>query len=351
MLADVLLKVAGMTAKKPSEYFPRPSMAGPERCMRQMVFWGLKTTPDTDIPDRMMMVFDDSSWHEELTNDWIRKTTYKLHSTQMPVNCIMLDFVDSELKRYCKICKKEIHANILHGHIDGIITDLDFVDILFDHKAINHFTFQRFWEGKETPDDYFSQLAVYISGLQKTANPNLKKLLLLIKNKNTSQYMEYQCEYEDFKTDTLIVTRRLNSNGESEEMNLEYNNIVKNAVDKFRVVDDYINKKTLPKRQYYKDSWRCNYCQFPKRCWEGYVEEQLPEPEELPDDYIMKLELRNRWKEIEPAGKKAYEEIKNYMRLNNLLVATAGGMKITRKLATKGRDRFSFKKLEGKNDI
>ena len=124
MLADVLLKVAG-TEKREQEYRPRPSSAGPERCLRQQVYKarGQKGGP---MGDRFVVVLDDSSWHEELTADWIRKTTFRLHSQQMEI-----------------ICGEAPHMGQIVpvlGHIDGIITDVTGVDRLWEHKAINYFT-------------------------------------------------------------------------------------------------------------------------------------------------------------------------------------------------------------------
>ena len=80
MLAEILPKIAQMEYKE-YDFRPRPSMAGPERCSRQMVFHGMGVSR-SPMPGRAVMVFDDSSWHEELTADWLRKTAYKLHSQQ-----------------------------------------------------------------------------------------------------------------------------------------------------------------------------------------------------------------------------------------------------------------------------
>ena len=76
MLADLLIKIAGMTAKPEAEYRPRPSSAGPERCLRQLVYKALGT-PGKPTGDRFIMVLDDSSWPEELTADWIRKSAFQ----------------------------------------------------------------------------------------------------------------------------------------------------------------------------------------------------------------------------------------------------------------------------------
>ena len=41
MIADIILKVAAMERTEEDAYRPRPSSAGPQRCIRQMVYHGL----------------------------------------------------------------------------------------------------------------------------------------------------------------------------------------------------------------------------------------------------------------------------------------------------------------------
>lgn len=86
MLADVLVKIAGMEAPPEAPYRPRPSSSGPDRCLRQLVYKarGFVGKP---IGDRFIMVLDDSSWHEELTADWIRKSAFQLLDQQLAVSC------------------------------------------------------------------------------------------------------------------------------------------------------------------------------------------------------------------------------------------------------------------------
>ena len=82
MLAEIIPKIAGMEQNE-WDFKPRPSSAGPERCIRQMVYHGLGF-PSEPLSGRAILVFDDSSWHEELTLDWLRKSAFKIHSE--PIN-------------------------------------------------------------------------------------------------------------------------------------------------------------------------------------------------------------------------------------------------------------------------
>ncbi|MDP2366348.1 MAG: hypothetical protein Q8M94_21555, partial [Ignavibacteria bacterium] len=175
MIADIIHKVVQMGAEEEHSYHPRPSMAGPERCIRQMVYHSLNIGREP-LPGRSLMIMDDSRWHEELTADWIRKTAYQFSSQQMKVE---IGFMGSPA---------------MSGNIDGILTDMAGQDILLEHKALNHFTFQRLEDGG-LPLDYLTQCALYLRGVQ-TVNPDLKNGLLLVKNKNTSAYLEFLLIYE-----------------------------------------------------------------------------------------------------------------------------------------------------------
>ena len=179
MIANILHTAAGMEREE-FKYRHRPSGAGPERCIRELVYKAKETTVDRQINDRILHIFQDGHWHEELTNDWIRKTTYKLHSEQMTVEC----------------------GYGLKGHIDGIIEDMLGNEYLYEHKGMNHFTFQRY-EKDTRPLDYFTQCALYLKGLMKV-NPDINKAILLVKNKNTSAFLEFILRYDD-QTDTLYL--------------------------------------------------------------------------------------------------------------------------------------------------
>jgi hypothetical protein len=298
MLADVILKIAGMEGEEEQhEYYPRPSISGPGRCIRQMVYWGmgLKRQP---LPGRTMLIFNDSSWHEELTMDWLRKSAFQVHSPQMKVS------IDSP----------GIPIN-LEGSIDFIVTDITGKDYLIEHKAINHFTFQGFWDG-ELPMDYLTQTCIYMRGLQKV-NPVLTSALLLIKNKNTAAYIEYALGYES-AYDRCEVFSLTDSNGKVKDLNKSVENITLDAFTKFMVVADYISKKTLPKRQYFVDDWQCSYCGWAGTCWDGYQKEftELKTGELLPNEVA---DLIRYYKEI---GAQKGDIEKEYTELSDKIKAT-----------------------------
>jgi len=296
MIADIILKIASEEGKEEEHtYYPRPSIAGPERCIRQLVYWGAGVERQP-LPGRAVMIFSDSSFHEDLTGDWIRKSAYQLHSEQMQVDC------------------GEVNGIHLIGHIDGVLTDITGTDRLFEHKAINHFTHQKYWAG-EIPLDYVTQTCLYMEGAKKLTE--LKEALLLVKNKNTAQYLEFLIAYEN--GDACIINRT-NSQGEVIEMGTVIPDIVDEAFSKFVLVKRHIEQKTLPPRQYDIDHWRCEYCGWNQVCWANWEAEfnELKTDEMLAGDVADMVryyrELGGQKSEIEKEYKSLSSKIKKTMK-------------------------------------
>lgn len=257
MLAELLHKVAGMERESAHKYYPRPSLAGPERCIRQLVYWGNETPTDRMMGERFLHVLNDSSWHEELTADWIRKTAFNLHSEQMEITCAAIAL------------QKGVFP--LKGHIDGIVTDMMGTDYLWEHKALNHFSFERYAKGA-LPLDYLTQCALYIRGLSE--NTKIDTAILLIKNKNTSAFMDMLCKYDHVK-DSLTIEGLSFSSGPSVWEVQVVENIVGDAIAKFMSVDQHIYNGTMPERPYeYGTAFPCSYCSWEETCWAGYLSEQ-----------------------------------------------------------------------------
>jgi len=308
MLADILHKIAAME-QEDHEYYPRPSLAGPERCIRQLVYWGLGY-PKEPLPGRTLFVFDDGSWHEELTADWLRKSAYHIHSQQMKVNCGIQ------------------YGITLKGSIDGIITDPLGIDRLWEHKAINHFTFNRFERGAEFPLDYFTQIAHYLNGVQEV-NPDITEAILLIKNKNTAQFLEYLLRYQ---ADTLTLVGMINSQGESPDIDLVIveTDICEKSFKKFAEIASHISKRTLPKRPYDMDHWRCSYCPYSTTCWEGWADElqQMKAgdmlPEEIETMVRYRQELGGQKRDLESEYKDLTTNIRHAMKDAGIREGRAG---------------------------
>ena len=280
MLSSILIKVAGMEKKERGEYCPRPSLAGPERCIRQMVYWASGVHEDKAISDRFMMAIDDSAFHELLTADWLSKSAYSLHSSQM-----------------------EVMTRVGMGHIDGIITDMLLVDRLYEHKAINHFAFDSYWKEKAYPLDYFTQCALYVESLRADL-PLLDEAVLLIKNKNTAQYIDYVLHCEN---DTIHIREIEHSSGKIKKGDpyiATFRNLLSDAEAKFREVEKHKNEKSLPDRPFDMDDWRCLYCSWGRTCWDSFskeydaLQEQIVLDEEVATIAKYYLETRFHIKEM-----------------------------------------------------
>lgn len=325
MIADLLHNVAAMEQEETSPYAIRPSLASPEtaedpgRCKRAMVYWRRGESP-APWPGRFVLVLDDSSWHEELTADWIHKTAYRLHSQQMPVD-IPLPTPIGEA-RHCHRCRLSIRPAILHGHIDGILTDILGVDRLYEHKAVSHFSFQDYLKGR-LPFDYLTQGCLYIKGV-RLVNPDLGEGLLLIKNKNTAAYLEYRFAYEP-EADLCRLIELMASDGTRLALNLALPALVTGAVRKFEEVETHHQAHTLPPRPYPHDAWQCGYCRFGERCWAGYEDEHQALAEAVPLPSDAEGFLRAYWE----AGqrKKDGEQLQEALRPRILALLQAAGAK------------------------
>jgi hypothetical protein len=319
MLAEIIKEIAGQWQDEEHAYYPRPSIAGKERCTRQMVYWGANL-PKEKLPGRSLLVMDDSSWHEDLTADWIRKSVYALHSEQMHINIFGMEHLNFLPERKCDrgTCDKKIPAGCIAGHIDGIITDITGKDYLWEHKAINHFTWNKYHAGT-IPHDYVSQCCMYLRGL-KQDNTELESAILLMKNKNTAAYLELLIAY-DYDTDTATVKSMTDSNNVTVDINEVIENAAQDCFKKFKYVDTCIFDKVLPKREYMiGDDWQCDYCGWQSTCWKGYKKEfeELKTNEMLPEDVAVMLryykELGGQKGDIEKEYKELAEKIKQFMK-------------------------------------
>ena len=326
MLADVIPKIAeqkmldeGSTGY--SKYSPRPSSAGPDRCIRSMVYHAMGVPPKP-LPGRSLLVFDDSSWHEELTKQWVAQSAFKLHSEQMGITLKgVMPWRIPGLARTCKVCGQVSGPDDLHGHLDFMVTDLAQRDWLVEHKAINHFTFNRMWEKADWPLDYLTQMGIYFRGLRAVHN-DISNGLLLIKNKNTAQYIEFEAVY-DHEADSIKIIRGVRSDGETYPADFTLQNVTKGAIEKFRLIEDvYLKNKTLPPRPFLfsdKDGFPCSYCAWSETCWLGYEEELAARGVganilEIFEDCVRYRKLTDQ----ETAAKKEKEEIKG--RVKHVLV-------------------------------
>lgn len=313
MIADILHKVACMDKPAEQAYHPRPSLAGPERCIRSLVYnrLGIKKK---QFPGRTLMIFDDGIWGEEITLDWISKTSYQVSSSQMKI----LVTLSPALK--------------IPGSIDGIITDLTGYDRVLELKHINHFSFERYRNQKALPLDYITQCCLYVRGCQDL-NPDITEALLLLKNKNTAAYLEYVIRY-DTEHDTATVRTMAGSQGEEIRLNKEISAVLSLVKSRFEEVEDYANQGRLPLRPYEPSDWQCEYCQWGAECYKNYVKEFQEKVEgitlesSITEEVQMYVFYKKKLLEIKKAQDIATERIKVAMREQNSRLGKAGDYEV-----------------------
>ena len=268
---------------------PRCSSAGTERCVRAEVYKTLGAEP-APLPGRTALIFDDGGWHEELTLDWLRKSVFQIHSEQMAVEpCVVSGSHDGYV---CSVCSPRdadgryipekiarVGRDVVHGHIDAMVTDPAGVDYLLEHKSASRFSFQRWSTGLEIPWDYMTQSGLYVHGLRLAGSHNVERALVIVKNKDTSAYLEFVMraptsigpDEEPTVIEKLTVMEAERAidvpilHGQRSRPRLLHD-----AVERFREIVRLRDAKTLPTRPFEFGHWRCDYCAFAATCWEDY---------------------------------------------------------------------------------
>jgi len=272
-------------------YRPRPSMAGPERCLRQLVYKGLHVE-GTPFGTRLAMVLEDGGAHEQVSINVLQHTLFRIHSEQRPINLDQALPWRSQCPSYtCSVCPpingrpRLIPATTLHGHLDYLGQDLFGQDHLGEHKGVVSHIFKRYWEDAKEPLDYFTQVVFYFRGLHEEGIP-ITDGGLLIKNKDTSAYLEFELHY-DYDLDRLSIPVLTYAPGlDQRNINKTYDGLYTQAIEKFRLADQHITARTLPARLEDDDDIRCLYCPYQEPCWEGYTPTALTDELLLPEPLI-----------------------------------------------------------------
>lgn len=293
MLAELIPLVAEMSQREPSDYFPRASLCSvpnsdynDANCIRKLTYWSMGF-PRNRLQGRTVVLLDDSSWHEHLTFDWLRKTIYKVHSEQLHINVPLdLPFMNERLC-YVKInnedCAEYVPKGNLAGHIDCLVTAPDGKIWLVDHKAISTYAFEKYQKGLIN-FDYMSQLSGYVLGAYKM-KMQLEGCILLCKNKNNSAYLDVIFHYDpisDIWEFDKIVNMDKSQVKVDDSLKIR-KGFLKGVANKFQQIHDYTNSKTIPLRPYTQDNWHCSplYCDYAVMCWEGYEDEFLKQKTDL----------------------------------------------------------------------
>ncbi len=334
MIADLIHKVAREMQPPMQDYRPRPSGWG--RCIRASVYHAFNY-PAKLFPGRFVMLLEDSGFAEDMTIDWIQRTAYQVHSTQLQ---LLMGTTAGGVE--------------ITGSIDGILEDVLGAEFLLEHKAINHFAFERLeaslqdglWD--ENLVKWVHQGCMYLIGLGKLSTIN--RVVFLVKNKNTSAYLEvvgtYVAATDAFRIDSALSTRviedtetgiRGDLRGGLEPMTLM--NVAAGFLGYFNEVEDYVSHKELPRRPFELGDWHCGYCQWQGTCWEGFEDElkKMLEGVEFPEDLRETLLRFIQWREMAKNAEEAKDGYRSIL-VNELQAReikkckTADGISVTMRI-------------------
>lgn len=282
MIVELLAPVAAAEAadERPNApWRPRCSASGTQRCIRADVYKAIGQTPKP-LPGRTVLVFDDGDWHEMATVGWIERTVYRVHSQQMVVEPAMVPGSHGGYTCGQKGCGLKVAPDVIHGHLDCIVTDPIGAEYVCEIKSSSRFIFEKWAGGHEVPWDYVTQLALNIVGARKIGLAVERTGLLIVKNKDTSAYMELQV-----RAPTVIgageepteILSGVVMEGETPvpiaiiDAERQRPRLLSDAVTRFGEIARYRDARTLPARPFEYGHWRCEYCQFGSTCWDGYV--------------------------------------------------------------------------------
>ncbi|WP_447859727.1 PD-(D/E)XK nuclease family protein [Nitrospira calida] len=317
MLAEVLLKVAAMeAAEREVAYRPRPSAAGPEECPRKLVYFA-RGVPREPLMDRMATVLDDSAVHEDLTAKWIEQSGFTLHDRQLRVEIATVTHQGRPFT--------------LAGSIDGLVTDLAGQTWLWEHKALAAFSWERYARGEEWPLNYLTQCALYLTGLRRAGWP-VSEALLLMKNKNSSDYVEFRLAYDAEADELRALERVIASTGERDDLTRRpdavWRQVRADAIARFDTIEAHWAAGTLPDRPYVEpQNFPCGYCPYRQRCWQGWTPRPLEGRVQLSAEDVVLVaeyaalaeELRPKYRRKEELG----EQIKLLLKANGAREAVA----------------------------
>lgn len=225
MLIELISKIAGQDQESHA-YKPSPSQSG--RCVRALTYHAIGVEPDP-FPDRALLVFEDGNVHEEMIKDHIRKTVFTLTEWKGVTQRFLIADID---------------GTPMTGEVDGIISSPLGEQLALEIKSINHFGFERL---KDAPlPEHKRQVNLYLHGLIQNG-VEIRKALILYKNKNTAAMKEFIIEYDE----ALALS----------------------DIEMFKQVDRWAEKNTVPPRPYSPEDWQCQYCRWNKTCYKNYIEE------------------------------------------------------------------------------
>lgn len=208
------------------------SMSSLGHCGRQLAYrmHGITGKP---LDWRARMIFNDGDWtHEQLR----RMLTQSL----------------VEAKSCFRLTKEEFECEFegIFGHVDGVLahsadckeTGPEHVDHLLEVKSMNDRAFAELAKTHTLPWEYRCQVSGYLAGM------GLQHAIILAKNKNNGQLLEYRYAIErDILIDRMKVIDSVAGSDGPEDVKRDFKPN---------------NRGNLP--------WQCNYCPYVQLCWREF---------------------------------------------------------------------------------
>jgi hypothetical protein len=303
MLIDKLHSVesafAGTGEKDDQAKWERPSLSGPDRCIRELTYRA-NGTPAAPHSGRLLNLFDNGIWEEEMVLDRLSRAG--------------IEIVERKVKLATMLGSGEADARVIcpDGHFR-----------IVEIKSRSEFVWKR---EIETPSrDAVTQLVAYIEAAYRLGKIDWPSGLLIGSNRGTAQAYEYLIDYDpvaDKASWTICTTRG------DRPINGVFEGVIAGQKRKNLEVKAHVAAGTLPPRPYvFGSEYPCSYCRWADTCWAGYkderglavtdaVLEQL-DPTLLPlvSEYVR---IRGEKGEIEKRHKELGEKIK--LALVNLSV-------------------------------
>lgn len=233
-------------------FYISPSKAG--MCKRAGYLDASGVEPE--IPNAMMHIFEDGRVHEDTSIRWLGANGIEITDRQKPVNIPIPDSARlTHTIRSCGLCNTEIPPNHIHGHIDGIF-QLNGAKWLFEHKAVGDDVFQRY-KNEGVSYDYISQTALYLIGMR-----GITDALMLVKNRNSSRYLEAVLKY-DKASDTVTLVSQKDSSGRETRFMKDYQGVFSENLRRFSDLESHISEDRLPPRE---AGTRCFSCFYKGAC-------------------------------------------------------------------------------------
>lgn len=254
-----------------------PSDAGV--CTRALVYrWqgveGIKREP------RTFFIFEDGNLHHRSVRGLLRQAGIEFVMEETPID-------DPKMR--------------LAGKLDAVVR-LDGKYYVLEIKSVNRFTFDEIM--RQGPrEEHVLQLNLYLYYVQNLFRIPANMGILLYKCKDTSRFWEFPIPFDEKGVNNFFLL--------------------------MREIENYLAKNILPERPYQITDWQCQYCDYRRVCWEGYLEGRTDKFAEIKDEDLVGfigelLWVREQIRELSEKEENLNLRIKEIMSAKNIETGRIG---------------------------